>query len=384
MPENKSRLEDVDAFLDDIFERALDYNSSQRFFKQKSKAKPKTKLETRIKGGARNKNTINLSVFSNNSEFIRSRQNLTGLNAILSNAKWDFEQDTEYDQIDDNATKANHSFIKRKSLIKISTKDYEYEKIIKTFKLKSAKFEINDINQEKIKPCNRIKYLDRSDLNQSTSALFKSNWNLLSNVYGLINHDFDRDSDSESISTISSVTTSDSVSLSPYCYYTFNLNSHTANDEMESATDQPEMESLTFSDFKNYMDSIGCSLNCNIAERNYFNPNKVYLMNHLKGQTDQDLSSRIKGGNAQIKDSNTFDRLYNNINESNIANNSYAKTTTTIQLSKTKSISNKPPYVNTIRVKPIESQNNLFESIQKENKSSNKIMRYFCLSCWQN
>lgn len=88
IPDNK--IDDMDAFLDEIFQQALEYQSPKLFLKTKLKTPPrKKKLESRIKGGARknSNSTLFLIYFIDRPKFFLRIKGGSNLDILKSNNK---------------------------------------------------------------------------------------------------------------------------------------------------------------------------------------------------------------------------------------------------------------------------------------------------------
>jgi hypothetical protein len=137
------RRVDVEAFLDDIFDRALDNNNSKTTnkkvnVKQQRHTQP---FHSKIKGG-RNNNNIDLEViFSNNFEFITKRNRLSHRNDNDEN--WNLyeerekQEDIDYyhdlnDEYDDD-DEEEEEYRNHHHVPQMPNKDYEFAKTLKTF-----------------------------------------------------------------------------------------------------------------------------------------------------------------------------------------------------------------------------------------------------------
>lgn len=283
IPNNKS---DVEAFLDDIFDRALDNTDIKR---HQAKAKG---LQKRIKGGG-------------------NKSNIANIPSALENLKIeDFNEEddscsfgTIFSGNDCVKTKHDSSYI-------IPNRDYEYSKILKTF-LKNKPASYGKCLKQENEP-KTPRYLTKLEATDSTSALFRSNWNLLSNDYGLFKNNASTStlSSMKQIPSISSASskyvslqtanTDYDPSIASFCNSWF-ASSSVSIDTLKSLS-QFEQECVlvkpneltssqkfyvpedTNKELKDYIDSIGYSLNCE---------NEFSLEN---------FSAKIKGGHVEKKE----------------------------------------------------------------------------------
>lgn len=257
IPHNKS---DVDAFLDDIFDRALENDDLQ---KHNSRAKL---LHNRIKGGG-NKSIQQSVAQEEELEPGELGEILAGTDSLR------------------NAT--NHLII--------PNKDSEFIKLLNTFlKNKPEYQEVNCVLDDKdeflkkSKPLT-IKYLIREEIGNSTSTLFRSNWNMLSNDYGIFKYDHT----SSTLSALSSLTSLTKLTCSSSASIQSSIHDHSdlkSNSFYSSSCESIKTTSTDLCDisdrdldFKSYMDSIGYSLNC-------IDYSKI----------KDNLSTRIKGGGGVV------------------------------------------------------------------------------------